>query len=268
MASSLDLRFDVVSNMGGTCFVRLIFTNKGSSTIRSSGWKIYFNALRKMSQNTDPFGSASRSQMTVIHRNGYLHELTPTQYFPNLLPDRRVEVDLSASGVIVAKTDVMPNWYVVAGDLEPRILESTKGESLKFVGPFNSASKWKRSAQDLYDPFTPEKRFEINDIADLKSPGQLIIPTPLVLKYVSKSKRVDFNEGKWNIVAERCLDIEAQYLAGMFLRNVLHCLGAGLIVSVTSDTVSNVPQSGYCLSFRRKAQDTTDHNCNTVMQVY
>ena len=267
MASSLDLRFDVVSNMGGTCFVRLTFTNKGSSTIRSSGWKIYFNALRKMSQNTDSFGS-SRSKMTVIHINGYLHELTPTQYFPNLLPDRKVEVDLSASGVIVAKTDVMPNWYVVAGGLEPRILESTEGESLKFVGPFNSASKWKRSAQDLYDPFTPEKRFEINEIADLKRPGQLIIPTPLFLKYVSKSQRVDFNEGKWNIVADRCLDIEAQYLAGMFLRNVLHCLGTGLIVSVTSDMISNVKQSGYCLSSCRKAQDTTGQNCNTVMQGY
>ena len=216
MASSLDLRFDVVSNTGGTCFVRLTFTNKGSSSIRSNGWKIYFNALREMRQNIDPLGS-SRSKMTVFHINGYLHELTPTQHFPNLLPDRSVEVALSASGVIVAKTDVLPNWYVVARGLEPRILESTKGESLKFVGPFNSASKWKRSAQDLYDPFTPEKRFEINDLADLKRPGQLIIPTPLVLKYVSESQRVDFNDGKWIIVADRCLNTEAQYLAGQYV---------------------------------------------------
>ena len=224
MASSLDLRFDVVSNVGGSCFVRLTFTYKGSSTIRSRHWKIYFNALKEMSQNTDPFGS-SNLKMTVNHINGYLHELTPTQHFPNLLPDRKVEVDLSASGVIVAKTDVMPNWYVVAGGLEPRILDSTKGESLSFVGSFNSASQWKRSAQDLYDPFTPEKRYKINDIADLKRPGSLIFPTPLVLKYVSKSQRVDLNDGKWNIVAHRGLGKEARYLAGTFLRNVLHCPG-------------------------------------------
>ena len=229
MASSLDLRFDVVSNIGGSCLVRLTLTNKGHSTISSSDWKIYFNTLREMRQNTDPFRS-SNSKMSVLHINGYLHELTPTQYFPSLLPDRQVEVDLSASGVIVAKTDVMPNWYVVASGLEPRILESTKGESLKFVGPFNSASQWKRSAQDLYDPFTPEKRFEINDIADLKRPGHLIIPTPLVLKYVSKSQRVDLNDGKWNIVADRCLDKEAQYLAGLFLIEMCYIvLGAGLI---------------------------------------
>ena len=173
-----------------------------------------------MSQNTDPFRS-SNSKMTVIHINGYLHELTPTQRFPNLLPDHKVKVDLSASGVIVAKTDVMPNWYVVASGLEPRILDSTKGESLNFVGSFNSASQWKRSAQDLYDPFTPEKRYEINDIAGLKRPGSLIIPTPLVLKDVSKSQRVDLNSGKWNIVAHRGLGKEAQYLAGTFLLNML-----------------------------------------------
>ena len=232
MASSLDLHFDVVSNIGGSCLVRLTLTNKGRSTISSSDWKIYFNALREMRQNTDPFGS-SNSKMTVLHINGYLHELTPTQYFPNLLSGRNVEVDLSASGVIVAKSDVMPNWYVVASGLKPRILESTEGESLKFVGSFNSASKWKRSAQDLYDPFTPEKRFEINDIADLKRPGHLIIPTPLVMKYISKSQILDLNDGKWTIFADRCLDKEAQYLGGMFLRNVLHCLWAGLIVSVT-----------------------------------
>lgn len=239
MASSLDLRFDVVSNTGGNCYVRLTFTNKGRCTIRSSDWKIYFNTLRVMSQNINPLAS-SNSKMTVTHINGYLHKLTPTQYFPNLLPDRNVDVDLSASGAIVAKTDVMPNWYVVARGLEPRILESTKGESLKFVGSFNSASKWKRSAQDMYDPFTPEKRFKINNIEDLKRPGNLIVPTPLVLKYESKSQRVDLNDGKWNIVAHRGLDTEAQYLAGMFLRNVLHFPEVGFTASATY-RISNFP---------------------------
>jgi len=191
--------------------------------------------------------------MTVIHINGYLHELTPTQHFPNLLPDGKVEVDLSATSVIVAKTDVMPNWYVVAGGLEPRILDSTKGESLKFVGSFNSASQWKRSAQDLYDPFTPEKRYEINDIADLKRPGSLIIPTPLVLKYVSKSQRVDLGDENWNIVAHRGLDKEAQYLAGTFLKNVFHCLGTSRSSTVCIDPItfmiSIVP--GFCDNVHR-----------------
>ncbi|XP_078383598.1 beta-hexosaminidase-like isoform X2 [Oculina patagonica] len=212
MASSLDLRFDVLSNMAGGCYVRLTFTNKGRFAISSGKWKIYFSIIRAMSHDANPFAS-NLKKMTVAHIDGYLHKLTPTKAFPNLLPGRDVQVDLYAKGAIVAKTDVMPNWYVTARGLEPRIIESTKGESLKFVGSFDSASKWKRSPQDMYNPYTPEKRFKINNIADLKRPGNLIIPTPLVLKYLSASQTVDLNSGKWNIVAQRGLDREARYLA-------------------------------------------------------
>ena len=42
------------------------------------------------------------------------------------------------NGVIAAKTDIFPNWYVAVDGTSPRILESTKGESLDFIGPFTS----------------------------------------------------------------------------------------------------------------------------------
>lgn len=221
MASSLDLRFDVLSNteLRG-CYARLTITNKGRDTIKSGRWEIYFSSLRPMSHYVNPL--SSNSKMVVSHINGYLHKLKPNKYFPNLHPGRVVQVDLSIQNAIVAKTDVMPNWYVTAYGLEPRIIDSTKGESLKFVGTFNSASKWKRSAQDMYNPFTPEKRFEINNIADLKRPGHLIIPTPLVLKRVSDSQHVDLDSGRWSVVAHRGVEKEAQYLAGMFLKNATY----------------------------------------------
>lgn len=48
MVFSLDLCFDVVLNMGGICFVCLMFINKGFFIICLSDWKIYFNVLREM----------------------------------------------------------------------------------------------------------------------------------------------------------------------------------------------------------------------------
>lgn len=214
MASSLDLRFDVLSNMAAGCYVRLTFTNKGRFAISSGKWEIYFSTLRAMSHSSNVLGSNPK-KMTVSHINGYLHKLNPTKNFPNLLPGGEEQIDLLAGGAIIAKTDVMPNWYVVARGLKPRIIESTRGESLTFVGPFDSESKWKRSPQDMYNPFTPEKRFKINDVADLKRPGNLITPTPLVLKYLSASQRADLNIGKWNIIANQGLDEEAHFLAGI-----------------------------------------------------
>jgi hexosaminidase len=66
----------------------------------------------------------------------------------------------------VARTDVFPNWYLVAPGLEPRTVVNTAGESLDWVGDFDSENKWKRydykitgaEAHDRYDPFSPAVR--------------------------------------------------------------------------------------------------------------
>ena len=215
MASSLDIQFDVISNMAEGCHIRLTFTNKGQDTITSGKWKIYFSSIKPISIRADPIVSRP-TKITVSHINGYLHKMKPTKHFSNLPPDRKIKFDLSAQGAIAAKTDVMPNWYIAAPGLKPRIIKCTKGEQLRFVGAFDSPSKWKRYELDSYDPFTPKKRFDMNKIADLKEPGQLIIPTPLVLKNRNALKTVDLNDGEWIVVSEKDLEEEGQYLAGMF----------------------------------------------------
>lgn len=221
MAVSLDLRFEVLSNFGGGCFIGLTFNNKGHRVIRSGKWAIYFSSLRKLTQNTNRFTVDPEDKLTITHINGHLHKLEPTKCFSNLLPRKDFKFYLSTENAIVSKTDVMPNWYIAANTLEPRIILSTKGESLKFVGPFNTPSKWKRSPQDTYDPFTPEKRFQMNNIADIKRAGNLITPTPLVLKVLSSSTTVSLFSGTWNVVAREGLENEGRYLAGEYLADPL-----------------------------------------------
>ena len=152
--------------------------------------------------------------MAVVHIDGYLHKLTPTRYFPRLLPGKELKLDLNAQNSIVSKTDVMPNWYVVARGLEPRIIHSTAGESMKFVGPFDTPSKWKRSGQDMYDPFTPEERYDSTKVNDIHKAGNLILPTPSALEVKSISQKVNLRCGKWEIIAGRILVNEGHYLAG------------------------------------------------------
>ena len=217
MAVSLDLRFEVLSNFAGGCLIGLTFNNKGNHVLKPGKWAIYFSSLRKLTQNTNRFTVGPRDTLTITHINGHLHRLEPTEYFSNLLPGKDFKFYLSTENAIVSKTDVMPNWYIAANTLEPRIIQSTKGESLKFVGPFDTPSKWKRSPQDTYDPFTPEKRFQINNIADIKRAGNLIIPTPLVLNVLSSSKAVSLFSGTWNVVARQGLHNEGRYLAGEYL---------------------------------------------------
>ena len=217
MAVSLDLRFDVLSNFAGGCFIGLTFNNKGHQVIKPGKWAIYFSSLRKLIQNTNRSTVDPRGKLTITHINGHLHKLEPTKHFSNLLPGKDVIFYLSTENAIVSKTDIMPNWYVAASTLEPRIILSTKGESLKFIGPFNTPSKWKRSPQDTYNPFTPEKRFKMNNIADIERAGNLITPTPLVAKILSSSKTVSLCSGTWSIVAQQGLKNEGRYLAGEYL---------------------------------------------------
>ncbi|XP_068706337.1 beta-hexosaminidase-like isoform X2 [Montipora foliosa] len=215
IADSLDLKFDVLSNMASGCLIRLTFTNRGRYDIKSGKWTIYFSSLRKFNQRTDYMYSTRlnpKDELEITHINGYLHSMKLTNDFSDLLPNKDYKFYVSAQGAIVSKTDVMPNWYITARGLEPRVIQSTKGESLNFVGPFNTPAKWKRSPADRYDPLTPEKRFEINNIADLGRAGNLITPTPLDLKVVHPSKTVKLSSGTWSIVAGRSLDDEARYL--------------------------------------------------------
>lgn len=57
-----------------------------------------------------------------------------------------------------AKTDTMPNWYVWAEGLTSRDIESTQGDTLTFVGPFERPEQYQRYADDGWSPFTPESR--------------------------------------------------------------------------------------------------------------
>ncbi|CAH3143871.1 unnamed protein product [Pocillopora meandrina] len=212
IASCLDIQFDVLSNKAGACHIRLKFTNKGRHNITSGNWAIYFSCLRILSNRADPL-VMSRKEISVSHVNGYLQVIKPTKTFLDLVPSGKKKLDLTAFGSIVAKTDVMPNWYITAPGLQPRIIKSTKGESLKFVGSFDSALKWKRSELDNFNPFTPEKRFDMNNVVDLKGPGKLILPTPVVLKNGSSFKMMDLKDGKWMVISQKGLEDEGQYLS-------------------------------------------------------
>lgn len=215
IANSLDIKFDVLSNMAAGCIIRLTFTNKGRHVIKHEEWTIYFSSLRKLNERTDNTSTLNpNNQFEITHLNGYLHSMKPTRHFSNLHPNKAFKFYVRAQGAIVSKTDVMPNWYIAALKLTPRVIRCTEGESLKFVGPFNTPAKWKQSPADSYDPLKPEKRYNMNNIADLRRAGNLITPTPLVLNIVNPLKTIKLRSRDWSIVTRRGLDNEGQYLAG------------------------------------------------------
>lgn len=61
----------------------------------------------------------------------------------------------------MSRGEVLPNWYV-ANDIsvtEPRLLRSTEGEDMKFVGTFDTVEKSTRSEEDFFRPYSAELRY-------------------------------------------------------------------------------------------------------------
>lgn len=104
---------------------------------------------------------------SLYHINGCLHKFEPTEDFQSIEVNKEMKFEFLAQFWEVAITDVMPNWYIAAKGLEARVIQSTHGGNLSFVGPFDSKEKWKRSKDDLYNPYTTEQRYERDDIENL-----------------------------------------------------------------------------------------------------
>ena len=107
----------------------------------------------------------------------------------------------------------MPNFYVAADGLQARTITSTSGESLDFVGDFATPKQWKRFDADKYNPYSPQDRFTLNDIKDMKRPGLPVIPSPSEVVGFQDNQRLNLMTGDWSVVADSELSREKRFLA-------------------------------------------------------
>ena len=148
------------------------------------------------------------------HINGYTFRLRPTASFAGLKPGETVTIRISGGGWAVSRGEVIPNWYV-ANDLSstlPRLIKSTVGEDMKFVGEFNTLEKAMRFEDDNFRPYSAEQRFKKNKVQDLgHAPNAAIIPTPVIMQHSDRGRKVRMDTG-WTISYDRRLVDSANFL--------------------------------------------------------
>ena len=113
---------------------------------------------------------------------------------------------------------MLPNWYVASEGPTalPRLIKSTSGESLKFVGSFDTMEKSIRGDEDIYRPFNPEQRFKRNRVTRLVAENR-ILPTPLTVQPLVPKTVLVVSSNNWNVVYRQELYNEANYLKGTVL---------------------------------------------------
>ncbi|KAI8745609.1 beta-hexosaminidase [Biomphalaria glabrata] len=233
VAETLDIKYQVEDNLsGGRALFSASITlkNRCPVVLSSAGdgckhWTIYFSHLRMVEPNYLPADSCVNLEyagVSLSHLNGTIFKLSPLKTFKPLQEGDSLTFKFNAQHYSAARSDVLPNWYLHVEGMEPRIIKSTQGETLDFVGPYDTPMKYKRfdyilpsgkQRYDVYQPFSPEVRFsrypEINiEPSHLKT----VIPTPFLMESKG-SGLVNIYEGGWRLSSSKEFTNEVKYLS-------------------------------------------------------
>lgn len=211
IAKFLDVKMGAGDNLDTTAFVKVTFTNTGYRDITFGQWRLYFNT----------FGSFTTREILGLELkwvNGGLYYLSPIEgAFRGISAGNSMRFTLEGWRT-VARSDHFPNWYVASssyGITSPKLIESTTNDSLAYVSAFNTPNLWKRHALDMYNPYTPEQRYKLNNLtADDNAKNSVpIIPTPYLVKLISSGHLTVDN--KWVVVqhADSQQESISKYLA-------------------------------------------------------
>ncbi|XP_067654006.1 uncharacterized protein [Haliotis asinina] len=220
-AQTLQVRWKVKDNLefDNKYFVEVILTNSGSYTLSKSGqWNIYLDSIRMIEPDVlpRPEGVVLEGQgVKVTHLQGSHFRLEPTDTFLDLPPNTSRKIKFYVQFWEVAKTNIMPNWYLMAPGLTPRVIESTALEDVSFVDDFIKPQQVKRYGTDKYAPFTPQERYRRNHLTDPADNGEVrVIPKPLNMTVV-KDESLTINVNTWRVYALDGLSNEANYFRQM-----------------------------------------------------
>lgn len=202
---------------------RITLSNLGSVPIAYGNWMIYFynfgiiEAERMLKNHTV---LVADEKFQINHINGELYCLVPTTKFEAILPSKSTRIYLTDRGHMNLHSYAFPNWYVVGRGALPRIIKSTRGESLDFVDPLNTPAQWKAGKNDLYNPIKPLERYTGNSaVSSSPKYAKLVIPTPLRLTVQAVSgdqtqPLLQLERATWTITYDDVLRQEAEYLSG------------------------------------------------------
>lgn len=221
MANNMEVRYDVLDNLKSelTFLSQITLTNTGQTAIKHGDWAVYFCNIRlieSMHLKHNPAGYIIPGNygIRLTHIDGCLHKFETTSDFKDIAAGDSFTFKFQADYWSVARTDVMPRWYVVAKGLVPRVITNTDDEELKFVGNFDTKEKWKRFVADVYNPYTPAERYEMYLTSDLQSAKPRITPTPVEMTLDTESHVVI--DSDWTVFIQEGLENEATPLKGTY----------------------------------------------------
>lgn len=206
-AQSLDVKHELITNRvatgcdksktDGHCYrAELQLTASGRLTDKS--WQIRFS-------NMSPIQKDESDLFDIVHLNGDLHQIIPTDKFTQFEPGKTYHIPFYAGFWMLGSTDRMPNYYLVDEQNNAHVIQSTVAktdpetglEILPHATPLSLAPHhFKRTVNDNTPPATAQWLFEENkpfyQDADVT---YSILPTPKSVKAPKMAGNLDLSSG-------------------------------------------------------------------------
>ncbi|KAJ8306902.1 hypothetical protein KUTeg_014986 [Tegillarca granosa] len=218
IASNIQIQYQIIDNKEG-CTQKIIIINKGCENITvDEDWAIYFYSFGLIEATLYPYpgGLLFRTPgLRIHHLSGYLYKITPDkEKFENLVLNANISIQFKSRNFISTKTDVLPNWYVSAKNIPPKIIVSTLESKFKTSILVVNASSMMRYANDMTRKLSVEDRYELNDkyVIDIGRAPNIVIPTPYNTSIENDVYLVV--SSNWVVLESKHFINEVKYLSG------------------------------------------------------
>ena len=264
IAKELDLTFAIKNNVNvencqrdtgsSQCYLgQFNLTFKQDVTLKD--WQIYFS-------NTSNIKWDGSELFDIKHTNGDIHVISPVGH--KLIKKGRYLINFKGVGAIVNESEAFPNYFMVAADLQPRLIQSTvpiidpdtQLATYPYVVPFTQPEQTKRNGQDKVPLATPEYLFKhyatINQTIDSQShqkntANQRLIPQ--VQQSSISDKRLSLVTGLYVKPQQ-----QAQFAAALkrFTNKGVPLVDTGVPLTLTIDPQAELKSQGYSLDINQQ----------------
>lgn len=268
LASNLDIKYQFLSNVETDCpdlkgkkvkycYAAYIHLST-SQDFFVDNWQLNYSQVY-------PFYSAQSESLNIEHLNGDIHQITPSEKFTGFSTGFPLQIKLWVKATLITESAVLPNYWLSAVGLEPKVVISTKTkinpetqlEVQPYVVPFSDTVKQIKSApNDINEYASANWLFEHNQSIKVDSSklSSTIIPTPTQSLLAQPLQYLDISKGlKFQLNNLKHEDIKGAIarLATLGLRQG----ESGVLVKVAIDKNNTAHQEGYQLSISDQGID-------------
>ncbi|MGB1199264.1 MAG: family 20 glycosylhydrolase [Thalassotalea sp.] len=209
LADNLHIEYQALSNVETDCPAKADKDVKHcfSAIIKiTSPVDVFANQWNIRYSQVYPTYAAHSEQLSLVHTNGDIQQITPTETFKGFKANTPVTIKLWVDNTVITESEIMPNYWISAEQLTSAVIKSTKTtidaetqlEQQPYIKWLTPVEKHIKSAPDDVNQYASanwlyQHNADVN--ATTKHLPFAIIPTPTSLIITDNDKRLALLSG-------------------------------------------------------------------------